>query len=570
MYAKAEPETSKQKWPVRSSGANEAGQSKKQQVQPLSRAADACDYNEMQQASQRITNALMLYIACDFVPLSTFESPYFKNLIAMLNPFYRIPSQIDFTERFLQEKFLEQKTNLLFELRPIQNLCIAIDVWKSRKNNLYLGIVGHFMKNWTMHSVMLCCKRLSDEHSPQKITQKYNEVIQWFGLNAKVCGLITESVANCTKLFSFQDNKNAFVLNTGLEAVQSYKPDPDIVAVNPVLYGLLPKMYAPCFENSLELVVRDGFFANEQLRKLVLSFLKRVIADRRTISTVLNEDFYQTSQNSKRWNQELKVVRSFLSLSEETLAMFDCYISNDMHELNVLKDLLGILEPLEEAVDYCCRDKRSSVSYVIPCIRGLRHHFNQLQSKYNQSFISDLRDNVEKYLGCYEQCDTYRIAAVLDARFKLNWCNNDSERDAIRLDLINEVSSLFATSSQVEHASGPSEKRSKLFSYMMPVSSEYQITSESLQVDAEVQSYLEQACVAEDSNHLEFWKSHKHTYPNLSKLSEKYLGIPASSQITRDAYCLDDEFALDKCLLTERDFEAALFIKCNETLFSKT
>lgn len=531
------------------------------------------DFNEQHKASHRITNALMLYITCEFVPLTTFESLYFKNLISTLNPTYLVPSRADFTERFLHDKFMELKVNLLFEMRFIQNICVAVDVWKSRSGNAYLGIVGHYMKDWSMHSIMLCCKKIKGGYSSLQLYQKYEDVVLGYDLESKVSCFVIDSISGSTKTFSFSDiakpsgnfNKN--------EATQTVDPNPDIVSINPLVYNLLPKSSGLCFEHSLELVVQDSFSANERLCRLLFNFLKRVSTNHTSTSGAFKDDFTQTVQKrkSKRWYHELKMVRSFLNMSEETLAMFECDVSKNLLELNTLKDLLTVIEPLEEAADYCLRDRHPSISYVLPCIRGLRHHLTFIESNFNPTLIAALRESVEKHLSCYEQSDNYRIAAVLDARFKLNWCSNDNERDALRLELINELSQQTTplVSMQTEQIMAyPEKKRTKLFSYMKPASSEYQVSSASLQVDAEVQSYLEQPCIAEDSNHLEFWKSHKHMYPNLCRLSEKYLAIPAATLITRNAYCLDEEFALDHCRLTDRDFEAAMFIKCNDKLFA--
>jgi hypothetical protein len=90
------------------------------------------------------------------------------------------------------------------------------------------------------------------------------------------------------------------------------------------------------------------------------------------------------------------------------------------HERNILHDLLDILLPFEKATDFVQVEHFLSSGYVLPCIRGLKHHLSKLSSKYHHSFISTLQSLLmESRMNSYETTEIYILAAILDPRFKL-------------------------------------------------------------------------------------------------------------------------------------------------------
>ena len=55
--------------------------------------------------------------------------------------------------------------------------------------------------------------------------------------------------------------------------------------------------------------------------------------------------------NMTRWNSQLKMIRSVLSISPEKFHSLDCFLVLSAHEKNILRDIMEILLPFEEATD---------------------------------------------------------------------------------------------------------------------------------------------------------------------------------------------------------------------------
>ena len=70
------------------------------------------------------------------------------------------------------------------------------------------------------------------------------------------------------------------------------------------------------------------------------------------VADVFKHDKRLQACNSTRWNSQLKMIRSFLSVPESKLAELVETPKLTSHERNILKDICEILTPFEEATDF--------------------------------------------------------------------------------------------------------------------------------------------------------------------------------------------------------------------------
>ena len=130
-------------------------------------------------------------------------------------------------------------------------------------------------------------------------------------------------------------------------------------------------------------------------------------------------------------------------------------------------------------------DGRVTVLSVIPGIRGLRHKLSSSKSNYCKPLINALQSAINKRLSKYESHPLYITGAVLDPRFKLQWCSQD-EFEQVKSTVVSlmqeyaamhtestdaqrEPSTNLASSSSVVQpttSQEPMAKKAKLFSFM--------------------------------------------------------------------------------------------------------
>ena len=527
--------------------------------------------NPVQRKSTMVTNELVMFLASELISFDVLENKHFKKFVGSLSPGYMLPSQRVFADKLLEEKYLESKINVMHMLKCVSSLNVLLDVWNSG-GRTYLGIAGQYLKDCKMQQMVLCCKMIESDDPAEEAAHYFEETLQWFGLSSKIICVITDNIVNAANRFALQGFGEDACNDDQLG--ESYSRPPFAQDT----FAFLPIAYFPCFEYSLREVITAGFESDNDL-KAILHKVAQCISY--SSHSMLDED-----EDIYGWNTHIKLIRLFLNSVQQTPNESCSDFVLNSTERDVLKDMLDIVEPFEEAFAYCKQGSLLPTGYIVPCIRGLRHYLEKLKPKYNKKLLSILKSRLDLWLLTHEACGQFKLAAVLDPRFKLNWCQDEDERLAVRSQLLREASSAnrliltvkeehlhnaSQTSSSVmtpkEDNGPPLSKKSKLFSFMYK-STEQKTSSENLRLENEIQNYLEQPRISEDCNILEFWKSKQQIYPTLAKLAEKYLIVPITSNSILSAYKLQrDGFQLNRCQLTGKDFEAAMFIRCNDVAY---
>ena len=150
---------------------------------------------------------------------------------------------------------------------------------------------------------------------------------------------------------------------------------------------------------------------------------------------VLKDETRLQADNTTRWNSQLKMIRSVLAVSDLVLSQLENAPKLTTHEKNLLQDIVEILTPFEEATEFVQVGCVPSAGYVLPCIRGLYHHIENMVSKYHSGLVRGLKQSLHRRMPYYEENETYIVACILDPHFKLRWCSDDAERER-SLDLL--------------------------------------------------------------------------------------------------------------------------------------
>ena len=159
----------------------------------------------------------------------------------------------------------------------------------------------------------------------------------------------------------------------------------------------------------------------------------------------------------------------------------------------------------------------------------------------------------------YDNEEIFRIAAVLDPRWKLRWCKGDEVTELKHI-ILKGVESLVIQVKNLllhhkNHKIHHQEKKSKLFEFMHKnVAISAKECSDGL--ISEVNEYLSGGTINEDDDPLSFWSHNRHRYPVLSKLACRYLQTPASSGPVERLFSITGKmFRPDRCRLNDDLFE---------------
>ena len=93
------------------------------------------------------------------------------------------------------------------------------------------------------------------------------------------------------------------------------------------------------------------------------------------------------------------------------------------------------------------------------------------------------------------------------------------------------------------------------------------LSSNETNIEKEVQDYLSEVSLPEDSDPLLYWQTKSSAMPTLGTLAKKYLTIPATSASMERLFSVAGRICRpDRCRLSDKQFERLLFIKTNAHL----
>jgi len=468
------------------------------------------------------------------------------------------------TRKHLSTKLLPQRHSQLHGkvtdlLQLARSVCATLDLWTNRQMRSYLGVTCHFIIDFRLYSVMLACKRVHGSHTGEVICQHFDEVVDSFGLTGKVEFVVTDNASNMKKAFKLLDDVD-------FDSVDEC-PDEEVDVVEPVPITFdqesdIQPSRISCFAHTLQLVIKDGFKNAEAVTR-VLEKMARLVKHVRhssIASDLFEGDLKLQMSNVTRWNSQLTMIRSVLRVDPSIMDRLDYSGKLNLHETNIAKDLVEILAPFEWATNMTQGQGLVTASAVIPIIRGLRNEFSTLVRKFRMKMVVTFKDSIEKRLEVYEKELAFQLAAALDPRWKLAWCNQE-EAKSIKEDISKKLLDLTPSSSSELAELSPPQKRSRYLSFMADSSSQSALSSDKqLQVD----EYFSASCVSEDDDPLTFWKLNQQKYPELAKLATQYLQFPASSAPVERLFSIAGKvFRPERCSLSDERFEQLMFIQCN-------
>ena len=251
----------------------------------------------------------------------------------------------------------------------------------------------------------------------------------------------------------------------------------------------------------------------------------------------------------------------FLKLNPDILDQIqaNANITPTAYELQMCIELVDILQPFQLATDLVQGDKVVTASFVISSIKGLRAELASLHNKYSSKLITTLQASQEERLTKYEEMEHFQLAAILDPRFKLDWCSED-ELQPMKSLLNEKYQSLNPASASFDESEAPPAKRRKLFSFM---TARHTIAQSA--PSTEVTRYLNLPCISEDENPLDYWKKENDNFPVLSTLACKYLCIPASSGPVERLFSIAGKvFRPERCRIGDEQFQQLMMVRCNQ------
>ena len=290
---------------------------------------------------------------------------------------------------------------------------------------------------------MLACRRFKGKHTADSIYEQYQETVNSYEIASKILSIVTDNASNMIRAFegipgfegTSQDSMSSSDSDCDSDSEEPYQD------IDHSLYVQLPTQWNPCFAHTVQLAVQDGLKnTGPQLNKVLAKAAKIVSFARKSThaTEILEDEKRLQAANATRWNSQLYSIKSILSVPSEKLDALDT-VHLTQYERNCLIDFCEVLKPFEDTTVFVQQENTVSASFVLPCVRGLKHKMTRINSKFNSKLVTTLKESVHRRLATFEENEQYILAAVLDPRFKLKWTSSEEERTAIKDMLITQA-----------------------------------------------------------------------------------------------------------------------------------
>ncbi|XP_045930909.1 uncharacterized protein LOC123986603 isoform X1 [Micropterus dolomieu] len=499
------------------------------------------------QRTEECHRAVSRYLVKGLHPLSTVESPWFREMTKTLNPRYHLPSRDQLINTLIPSWYAAEKKHVIRELLQVSKAAVTCDWWTSFAHDHYLTVTLHFIMKGQMRQKVLCTKSVCDTQTDTVVAEQIGGVLEEFGVLDKVVAMTVDNV-----------------FRIAIKKLQLRK--------------------LRCFAHILNLAAQKVYTSNTVARwaskiRAVVVWIKRFS----TAQTVLQEkqQLLNLPQHSlvldvqTHWSSLYLMVERFVEQyaalqATTTDPQIKPYVEKKRLETltdddhRKAEEFIRIMKPLYTSSLCVSADKSPTCSQIFPILKKLEAHFETRDE--DSLFTATLKEKVWGDLStCYKDGDTWKFlqeSSALDPRFKKRIDSDEIwyrvENAAVRVKTKTQVSNqeehrlLQEDDSDASDVSEQKDKEPEYSSDETPYPKRPRLTAlEELfeeedrvlkssaaaektlsipeRVQQEIQLYRNLPAVPTSEDALAWWWERRDTLPLLSELSNSYLCIQASS-----------------------------------------
>jgi hypothetical protein len=535
---------------------------KNQRIEHCFQKTKIWDINDSK--SKEIDSRIAEMIVMDDLPFSHVEDVGFMRLIGETSPLYKI-KQRHYYENIVYNKMfpsVTEEVQSVLESIKKNKLSFTTDAWSDTSAGVsLLSLTCHGINdNYERVNLVLAAEPLSERHTGEYLSQKFDEMIQNWKLENSIHIVMRDSGANIKKALFLSGVNNL-----------------------------------DCTAHKLQLVVKAGLSSQKSVIDVISKV--RAVATHFHHSTMAQDELrkIQTRLDKPhlciihdvvtRWNSTLHMLQRIMVVREE-LCLYSTSNSKVRQLTNadfqIIENSIKLLKPFDE-VTKTLSFRSSSLSQVTPLIKSLK---NLLEPKNNDDYegvkgmLATIRSEINRRFEGLEVNFLYSVATYLDPRYKGKFFSSQSVLQQVQAEVVrlcNEICSDTepksverpSKRSKVSHIdqSLPSTSATKtIFESMNEFLSSSSDDDTQIEINKKslimLEKYQKEKRIAQDEDPLTWWKSNEETFKKLSVLARKYLSCPSSSipseQLFSGAGTLYDE---KRNRLTGKNAEKLIFLK---------
>ena len=494
-----------------------------------------CDSRRAGDITALITNMIVK----DMLPISFVEGGGFLELMASVEPDYRVPGRTTMTKR-IEKLYKDKAEDLRRSLSTVSKVSITTDGWTALTTESYVTITCHYIDSeWEMKSAVLQTRATPERHTAEHLAEGLRSATESWGILEKVTACVHDNASNVT-----------LANNEYLDWDSS-----------------------PCYAHTLQLAINDGFKLKPihhivaGASRLVSHFHHSTVATQALCQKQVDQtlpDHRLIQYCRTRWNFIYDMFDRLLEqrwavaavLSDRSVTTLSDARTLDLADDSwiVMEEMLPVLGSLKCATTALCGESGVSSSLIYPVTATLltKHlpvapEESKKVAEYKQTVSVSLKRRLKP-----DEVESAKkvpfIASFLDPRHKHLKFANDALRDAVKA-RVKELLSALAVGADAKpeiteedysesestggSAAGGSAaaKRPRYDnkSAMLTLFGEEYHAETPVTPEMELSHYCDEKCIAPHLDPLDWWRVNETKYERLAQLARSYLCVPATS-----------------------------------------
>ena len=381
--------------------------------------ATSTPYAKNSSHNKQLLTATVEFICHGLHAVSTVDDASFRNLLAVADKRYTIPTRTNFSRKLIPEKYMEVRAQVQKELESASRLSITTDLWTSQhQHRSYISVTAHFITNdFKFLSRCLAAKEVAEDHNAESLASVLQNVFEDWKITGKVYGATTDNGGNIV---------NACINHLKL-------------------------MHMPCVGHTLQLAVKRALEINRvkralgRCRKCVEHFNKSTKA---TYKLREKQELLKIPQHAlaqdciTRWGSTLHMLQRLqeqqAAIAATLMESKDTHLMPEGSEWKVIDQLVEILTPFNLATETMSGEKYPTISMIIPLLHKLLNVTLKIHVD-DDTCTKEIKEAISNDLCSRYQSTTIqkllKVATYLDPRCKSLPFLSNTEKNFVVEDL---------------------------------------------------------------------------------------------------------------------------------------
>jgi len=311
---------------------------------------------------EKISSAPAKVIAENMLPISIVESQSLRDLLALLDPGYKVPCRQTMTSR-LESMHRTLSSKLQDTLTATDAVAVTTDIWTSMANEAYISFTTSYVDlSWQLNSPVLSTVPIPERHTQAVIAEHLSDLASKWSITDKVVACVHDGAANIRECGGRNNWMDVNCAAHKLHLCVSASMGTDKVSNHPI---------SKCVSAASRLV---GHFAHSPMATTEL--MKR--------QSAMSPDKPQRKliqQCKTRWNSVYDMFNRLVDLrwpvcavlSDRTVVKLTDAKTLELRDeqWQLMSDLLPVLKPLQIATSVMSAEHKPTSSVLYPMMMGL-------------------------------------------------------------------------------------------------------------------------------------------------------------------------------------------------------